>query len=111
MGTLNLTREQRHAVDVASDLGNIKNPTAISGPAGSGKTLVAAVAAEQLASQGTLFEDTADERVYLVTYTNELVNYVSRQLPDIIGSETAHVAVRTVHAYLKAFLEKNNFEI
>ena len=110
MGTLNLTREQRHAVDVASDLGNIKNPTAISGPAGSGKTLVAAVAAEQLASQGTLFEDTADERVYLVTYTNELVNYVSRQLPDIIGSETAHVAVRTVHAYLKAFLEKNIFE-
>lgn len=63
---------------------------------------MAAVAAEQLASQGTLFEDTADERVYLVTYTNELVNYVSRQLPDIIGSETAHVAVRTVHAYLKA---------
>ena len=110
MGTLNLTREQRHAVDVASDLGNIKNPTAISGPAGSGKTLVAAVAAEQLASQGTLFEDTADERVYLVTYTNELVNYVSRQLPDIIGSETAHVAVRTVHAYLKAFLKKNGFE-
>lgn len=74
MGTLNLTREQRHAVDVASDLGNIKNPTAISGPAGSGKTLVAAVAAEQLASQGTLFEDTADERVYLVAYTKELVN-------------------------------------
>lgn len=110
MGTLNLTREQRHAVDVASDLGNIKNPTAISGPAGSGKTLVAAVAAEQLASQGTLFEDTADERVYLVTYTKELVNYVSRQLPDIIGSETAHVTVRTVHAYLKAFLEKNKFE-
>ena len=110
MGTLNLTREQRHAVDVASDLGNIKNPTAISGPAGSGKTLVAAVTAERLASQGTLFEDAADERVYFVTYTNELVNYVSRQLPDIVGSETARVAVRTVHAYLKTFLKKNGFE-
>ena len=107
MGTLNLTREQRHAVDVASDLGNIQKPTAISGPAGSGKTLVAAVTAERLASQGTLFED---ERVYFVTYTNELVNYVSRQLPDIVGSETAHVAVRTVHAYLKTFLKKNGFE-
>ena len=110
MGTLNLTREQRHAVDVASDLGNIQKPTAISGPAGSGKTLVAAVTAERLASQGTLFEDAADERVYFVTYTNELVNYVSRQLPDIVGSETAHVAVRTVHAYLKTFLKKNGFE-
>lgn len=110
MGTLNLTREQRHAVDVASDLGNIQKPTAISGPAGSGKTLVAAVTAERLASQGTLFEDAADERVCFVTYTNELVNYVSRQLPDIVGSETAHVAVRTVHAYLKTFLKKNGFE-
>lgn len=110
MGTLNLTREQRHAVDVASDLGNIQKPTAISGPAGSGKTLVAAVTAERLASQGTLFEDAADERVYFVAYTNELVNYVSRQLPDIVGSETAHVAVRTVHAYLKTFLKKNGFE-
>ena len=46
----------------------------------------------------------------LVKYTNELVNYVSRQLPDIVGSETAHVAVRTVHAYLKTFLKKNGFE-
>lgn len=102
-----LTKEQLHAIDVATNLKSTHHPTAISGPAGSGKTLVTINAAKRLTSQSTLslFDDQPNNSVYFVTYTKQLKEYVSSQLPNEAKS---NITVLTVHSYLMKFLKDNS---
>lgn len=123
MRTYQLTPEQRRAVEHACDMADGRKVTAISGPAGSGKTLVAMEIAERLSHPAQLGlglgeEDSASQRLYLVTYTNKLCEYVRKQLgltakhtDDGYGNlMSADVEVLTVHMYLQTFLRENHFE-
>lgn len=113
MNGLTLTNAQYQAVQTAIDPANTQTPTAIAGPAGSGKTLVATEIANVFASQttiGGLEDKNARRNVYFVTYTNELKDFVETQLERTLGQNQESVTVLTVHSYLKIFLRKNDYE-
>lgn len=111
MNGLTLTSAQNRAVQSATNATNMQAPTAIAGPAGSGKTLVATEIASIFASQTAMdvFSTGSQQSVYFVTYTNELVRFVNAQLEEVLGKGQESVTVLTVHMYLKTFLLKNNF--
>lgn len=128
MNAIKLTDQQQSAVNAAVDAKKRSKPIAISGPAGSGKTLVAIEIARQLSAQTELlFDDVGSSRTtsalqqdgkgahdsltYLVTYTNQLKEYVEEQLGGAEAPRQSGIVVQTVHKYLKDYLKDNNVEI
>ena len=110
--TINFTAEQRHAISDAVDPKKTTMPTAIAGPAGSGKTLVALEIARQLASQRTLdLFGKDDAPTYFVTYTNELKDFAIRQINIDPELRSAKIIVRTVHKFLKDYLRANRLQV
>ena len=83
------TNEQSRAIQNASNLTNANVPTAVAGPAGSGKTLVATEIAARFASQTSMDLSGQGKRqdVYFVTYTNALKAFVETQLKTALGPD------------------------
>ncbi len=98
-----LTQQQLKVVDQAL----LNKETAIKGPAGSGKTLVAISIANRLAEEDELALPLEGERlpIVLTTFTNALVNHIRQDyyLDDI--------KVMTVHRVLSDFIRKNGGKV
>lgn len=111
MGQFELTSEQNNAIQTVVNSASENTPSAIAGPAGSGKTLVAAEIAHQFTLQTMmdLGEIGTSQDVCFVTYTRALKQYVEKQIEERLGSGQSAVKVLTVHGYLSTFLRENGF--
>ena len=111
MGQFELTSEQNDAIQTVVNSASENTPSAIAGPAGSGKTLVAAEIAHQFTLQTMmdLGEIGTSQNVYFVTYTRELRKFAEAQIAKLLGSDQNAVKVLTVHGYLGRFLRRNDF--
>ena len=107
MRSYELTSEQSKAIQSVVNSVDEQTPSAIAGPVGSGKTLVATEIAVQLASQTKIdFEQNgSSQSVYFVTHTNRLKNFVTEQIEELVGPGQTAVEVKTVHTFLMDYLK------
>lgn len=98
-----LTQQQLKVVDQALQ----NKETAIKGPAGSGKTLVAISIANRLAEEDELALQLETKRlpIVLTTFTNALVNHIRQDYH--IGD----IKVMTVHRVLSDFIRQNGGQV